>query len=71
MHFDDVFGLVGEMGVFQWGIFIVLLFAAAWGVESIYMVFVGKSQNTYLLFYQEINIDQIQKCFFKFKTLVL
>ena len=41
MHFDDVFGLVGEMGVFQWGIFIVLLFAAAWGVESIYMVFVG------------------------------
>ena len=46
MHFDDVFGLVGEMGVFQGGIFIVSLFAAAWGVESIYMVFVGKSQNT-------------------------
>ena len=63
MHFDDVFGLVGEMGVFQWGVFIVLLFAAAWGVESIYMVFVGKSQNTYLVFfYQEVNNDQI-KCF--------
>ena len=63
MHFDDVFGLVGEMGVFQWGVFIVLLFAAAWGVESIYMVFVGKSQKTYLVFfYQEVNNDLI-KCF--------
>ena len=42
MHFDDVFQHVGEMGVFQWGIFVLVLFALAWGVESIYMVFVGK-----------------------------
>ena len=38
MHFDDVFKVVGEMGAFQWGIFAILLFAAPWGVESIYMV---------------------------------
>ena len=46
MNFDDVLGIVGGMGAFQWCIFIVYSVASAWSVESIYSNFVGK----YLVF---------------------
>ena len=42
MNFDDVLGIVGGMGAFQWCIFIVYSVASAWSVESIYSNFVGK-----------------------------
>ena len=42
MNFDDVLGIVGGMGVFQWCIFIVYSVASTWSVESIYSNFIGK-----------------------------
>ena len=42
MNFDDVLGIVGGMGTFQWCIFIVYSVASAWSVESIYSNFVGR-----------------------------
>ena len=42
MNFDDVLGIVGGMGTFQWCILIVYSVASAWSVESIYSNFIGK-----------------------------
>ncbi len=42
IHFDDVFDVIGHMGLFQWVIFALMLIGSAWGVEAIYMVFVGE-----------------------------
>ena len=42
MTFDDVLGIVGGMGMFQWCIVIVYSVASGWGVESIYSNFIGK-----------------------------
>ncbi len=57
--FDDVLGLIGGMGIFQWGIFIVLLLSAAWGVESIYMVFVGEYFMEFDIFCGESKTDNV------------
>ena len=50
MNFDDVLGIVGGMGMFQWCIFIVYSVASAWSVESIYSNFVGKYFVLFTLF---------------------